>query len=79
MKTGLIGFISRAWHREEKLHPLDQKMAKKWIKQRMLNVFPELRNNPIALEQAYHSLSLEPRPGTQAGDAGTCFEVQFPG
>ena len=75
MKTGLIGLIKRAWHRGEKLHPLDHRMAKQWIKQRLVNVFPELRNNPQALERAYQSLSLTPREGTEEGDANTYFEI----
>ncbi len=79
MKTGLIAFVQRAWHRQETLHPIDNRMAKQWIKQRLVTVFPELRNNPVELERAYHSLSLEPREGTQEGDAGTYFEMQTPG
>jgi len=79
MKTGLIGFITRAWNRSEKLHPTDHRMAKHWIKQRLLVVFPELRNNPQELELAYQSLSLRPREGTEEGDADTYFEMQTPG
>ncbi len=54
-------------------------MARQWIKQRLVAVFPELRNNPQALERAYRTLSLEPRPGTQAGDNETIFEMSIPG
>ena len=57
------------------VHPVDGGMAKRWIKQRLLAVFPELRGNPAALESAYQSLSLEPTAGG-VGDAETVFELQ---
>jgi hypothetical protein len=57
------------------VHPVDRGMAKRWIKQRLLAVFPELRGNPQALESAYHSLSLEPRAGDE-GDLETVFELK---
>lgn len=57
------------------IHPVDRSLAKRWIKQRLLVVFPELRGNPQALEAAYRSLNLEPRPGGP-GDAETVFELQ---
>ena len=57
------------------VHPIDGGLAKRWIKQRLLVVFPELRGNPKALEAAYDALSLEPRPGGP-GDLETVFELQ---
>jgi hypothetical protein len=57
------------------VHPIDQGMAKRWVKQRLLAVFPELRGNPRALEAAYRSLSLEPRPGGP-DEMETVFELQ---
>jgi hypothetical protein len=57
------------------VHPVDGGLAKRWIKQRLLAVFPELRGDPKALEAAYRALSLEPRPGGP-GDAEWVFEVQ---
>ena len=47
------------------VHPVDGGLAKRWIKQRLVAVFPELRGNPPALEAAYRSLSLEPTTGDQ--------------
>lgn len=78
MNSPLMQFFVRALKREPKLHPIDRGMAKHWIKKRLLVVFPELRNNPQALEQAYRDLSLEPRLGTEEGDAGTYFEMTLP-
>ncbi len=78
MTTGLFQKIKNAFAREHKLHPLDNRLAKRWIKQRLLVVFPELRNNPRALETAYQALGLAPRPGSEEGDADTVFEVSLP-
>ncbi len=70
--------IKRAFRAEAPLHPIEQKMAKRWIKQRLVSVFPELRRDPVALENAYQSLSLDPRPGTDEGDGETVFEMSAP-
>jgi hypothetical protein len=78
MNSPLMQFFKRALGREPKLHPIDHRMAKHWIKKRLLVVFPELRNDPQALEQAYRSLSLEPKLGTEEGDSATYFEMKLP-
>ena len=78
MNSPLMQFFKRALGREPKLHPIDRGMAKHWIKKRLLVVFPELRNNPQALEQAYRDLSLEPRLGSEEGDAAAYFEMTLP-
>ncbi len=70
--------IRRAFRHEAPLHPIERQMARKWIKQRLVVVFPELRDNPAALERAYRSLGLEPRAGQELGEADTVFEVQLP-
>jgi hypothetical protein len=72
---GLFQRITRTFRREPKLHPIERQLAKRWIKQRLLAVFPELRGNPEALERAYHSLGLEPRPETHDGEEQTIFEM----
>jgi hypothetical protein len=69
--------IRRAFRHETTLHPVDRRMAKHWIKQRLTVVFPELRNNPPALEQAYRSLSLEAQPGAP-GEPETVFHMRLP-
>jgi hypothetical protein len=78
VKTGFLQLIKRAFHREPRLHPIDHQLAKRWIKQRLVVVFPELRNNPKALEQAYRSLGLDPREGQEEGEAETVFEMNLP-
>jgi hypothetical protein len=78
-KPGLFQFIKRAFSREPELHPVERGMARHWIKQRLVNVFPELRNNPVALEQAYQTLGLEPRAGTEPGGPETVYEMSIPG
>lgn len=54
------------------VHPVDAGLAKRWIKQRLVVVFPELRNDPKALEAAYRSLSLDPQ---NSEEGGTVFEI----
>jgi len=79
MSAGLFQRIRAAFRPEPALHPIDRQLAKRWIKQRLLVVFPELRNNPRALEGAYRALSLEPRAGHEEGEAETVFEMTIPG
>lgn len=76
--NAIFQLIKRAFRQESPLHPVDRRMAKHWIKQRLVAVFPELRDNPRALERAYRSLSLEPRPGSEEGDADAVFEMSLP-
>ncbi|HEX5176853.1 MAG TPA: hypothetical protein VFV83_07490 [Chthoniobacteraceae bacterium] len=78
MAAGLFQRIRSAFRREPALHPIDHRMAKRWIKQRLMVVFPELRNNPTALEAAYQALNLEPRAGQEEGDGETIFEMTLP-
>ena len=78
MKSSMFEFFKRKFRSEPKLHPIDRGMAKRWIKSRLLAVFPELRNDPHALEQTYKALSLEPRLGGEGG-MQTHFEVILPG
>lgn len=77
MQTGLLDFFKRKLRREETLHPLDRGLARQWVKKRLAAVFPELRDDPVALERAYRALSLEPRLGSEPGDAGVYFEIKL--
>ena len=79
MQTGLFSLIKRAFRSEPAIHPVEHGMARRWIKQRLVAVFPELRNNPAALERAYRTLCLEPRPGQGGDEAETVFELRSPG
>ena len=78
MKTSVLDFFKRRFSSEPKMHPLDRGLAKHWIKRRLIAVFPELGHDPVALEQTYQALSLEPRLGGE-GDAQTYFEMTLPG
>lgn len=78
MKVGIVDFFKRKLGGEQTLHPLDHGLARQWIKRRLKAVFPELRGDPVALEQAYQNLSLEPRAGGE-GDAKVYFELTLPG
>jgi len=79
MKSGLFQFIKRAFSSQPEVHPIERGMARRWTKQRLVTVFPELRNNPVGLERAYRTLGLEARPGQEAGEADTVFELIAPG
>ena len=63
---------------EPALHPMDRKIAKRWVKERLKRLYPELRNDPRGLEKAYQELGLEPREGSGKGGA-TVFEITLPG
>ncbi len=78
MKTRIFSLIQRAFRSAPAIHPVENGMARRWIKQRLTAVFPELRNNPAALESAYQTLNLEPRPGQGEGEAETVFELRLP-
>jgi hypothetical protein len=79
MKSGLLQFIKRAFSREPELHPVERGMARRWIKQRLVTVFPELRNNPVALERAYRTLGLEAQAGDEAAGSEMVFQMSIPG
>ena len=79
MKSGLFQFIKRAFSSQPELHPIERGMARRWIKQRLVAVFPELRNNPVALERAYRTLGLQARQGQGADEAETVFDLIVPG
>ena len=38
---------------ERPLQAIDRRLAKEWIKKRLAALFPELRGNPVALENVY--------------------------
>lgn len=76
MSKGWLHFLRGAF--EPPLHPLDHGMIRKYVKQRLSVVYPELRTDTQALENAYHTLSLEPRPGIGKDEAPTVFELVLP-
>lgn len=78
MSLGLFQRIKGAFRRDSKLHPIDGQLARRWTKQRLVAVFPQLRNNPRELELAYRSLGMEPQPGQEEGDADTVFVLTAP-
>jgi hypothetical protein len=78
MKKGFFQRIREAFRREPILHPVDRQLARRWIKSRLVAVFPELRNNPAALERAYQNLGMDVEPGQEEGDAETVFVLSAP-
>ncbi len=74
----ILDFLRAKLQGEPPVHPLDRRMAKRWVKERLKVLYPELRADPRALEAAYRDLSLEALPG--AGEGGEAlFEVILPG
>ena len=78
MTTGLFQRIRAVFRREPELHPVDRHLARRWIKQRLVAVFPQLRNNPAELERAYRNLGMDVQPGQEEGDADTVFVLSAP-
>lgn len=78
MKKGFLEFLRRTFPNDQKLHPIDHGVAKRWIKRRLVAVFPELRNDPVALEKAYRNLGLEPCSGTSNREEVPVFEMIMP-
>ena len=77
MTHRIVEFFKSKLVAEPPLTQTDRRAAKHWVKQRLAHIFPELRNDPEALEQAYRDLSLDPRPGAGEGGA-TLFEMNLP-
>lgn len=73
----IFEFIKSKLGGEEDLRPVERRMAKRWVKERLKKMYPELRNDPKALEEVYQGLSLEPVPGAGKGGA-TVFEIVLP-
>ncbi len=78
MASAILEFFRSKFAAEPPLPPMERAMAKRWVKDRLKKMYPELKSNPRALEEAYQALSLEPRPGSGKGGE-MMFEVILPG
>jgi hypothetical protein len=78
MSSAIIEYFKRQLGAEKPIHPIDKQAAKRWVKQRLAHIFPELRGDPEALEKAYRELDLEAQPGSGKGGS-TIFEAILPG
>jgi hypothetical protein len=77
MKISFLEFLRQNLQGEEPIPPLEQKMAKRWVKERLKKIYPELRNDFDALERAYQELGIEQHEGAGKG-AGTVYEITLP-
>ncbi len=77
MKLSFLDFLKQGLQGEESIHPLEQQMAKRWVKQRLQRLFPELRDDPVALERAYQELGIEQHEGSGKGGT-TVYEITLP-
>lgn len=70
----LLATFKRALGMAPVVHPVQSSMAKRWVKQRLLAVYPELRGDSKALDASYRALSLDPQPGAP-GEPDIVFEL----
>jgi hypothetical protein len=74
----IFELIRQKLHGDPPLLPVERRLAKRWVKERLKRMYPELRDDPEALEQAYRSLDMQARTGIGKGGA-TMFEILLPG
>jgi len=77
MMLPFLDFLRQSLQGEEPLHPLERKIAKRWVKERLKKIYPEMRNDPDALERAYQQLGIEAHEGAGKG-ACTVYEITLP-
>ena len=44
MKTGFLDFVRNSLRSEAPIHPLDQRIAKRWVKERLKRLFPQFQH-----------------------------------
>ena len=79
--ASILERLSRTFFEEPNLHPTESKMAKHWIRQRLIALFPHLAKDPAKLEAAYRSLNLTPAGNAALGENGQTvpvFEITSP-
>jgi len=76
--ASILEFIKARLGAEPPLRPVESRMARRWVKERLKVAYPELGADPKGLEEAYRSLGLEPRAGMGEGGE-TLYEVIIPG
>jgi hypothetical protein len=72
-----LELIRQALQGEEHIHPIDRRMAKHWVKERLRRIYPHLKSNPQDLEKAYNELGIEAHEGSGKGN-GTVYEITLP-
>jgi hypothetical protein len=77
MKVSFFEFLRQSLQGEEPIHPLERKLAKRWVKERLKKIYTELRNDPDALERAYQELGIEQHERAGKG-ACTVYEITLP-
>jgi hypothetical protein len=77
MGSKLIELFRELRGRERPLRKVERRAAKYWVKSRLARIFPEVANDPEALEELYQALDLEARPGCGPGGS-MAFEVILP-
>jgi hypothetical protein len=70
-------FLRQGLQGEQPVHPVERAMAKRWVKERLKRLFPELRTNPEELEKAYRQLGIEAHEGSGRGGVAV-YEITLP-
>ncbi|MGF1656169.1 MAG: hypothetical protein ACFCU3_04225 [Verrucomicrobiales bacterium] len=78
MKNALNQIFRRLLGDEKPLHPQERGMVKRYIKERLRKLFPELRGNPEALERAYQELDIDISHEAEPGNEGRTYEMRLP-
>ena len=77
MTGAIFEYLRSRMQGAQPLRPIEQNMAKKYVKDRLKRTYPALRLDPVALERAYQELGLEPHAGCGEGGA-TLYEITLP-
>lgn len=77
MRVPILEFLRQSLQNEAPIHPLERKLAKRWVKERLKKIYPEFKNDPDALDRAYQQLGLEVHDGAGKGGAAV-YEITLP-
>ena len=77
MSSSFLEFLRQGLHGEQPPHPLDCRVAKHWVKSRLKKIYPELQDDPNALERAYRQLGIEQQEGAGKGGCAV-YEITLP-
>jgi hypothetical protein len=77
VRITFLEFLRKSLRTPQRLRPVERKLARQWVKERLKRLFPHLRDDPEALERAYAELGLDAHEGAGRG-GGTVFEVNLP-
>ena len=78
MASAIMEYFRSKFAAPPPLTPIERVLAKRWVKDRLKKMYPELIGKPRELEEMYQSLNLEPRHGGGKGGE-MLYEIVLPG